>query len=180
MRPVKWVLTPCVLPSAMCRQSGPDDQDVQRHRCHHTSAGGGDVLNDVCLQTSAYGTVYTWCLACCVWEVIVCHIFPFFSLLLSLTLPFSLHLLPSPLFWFPLSHWSRPFGSCPIFSLSLLSSPLLFSALHVSSGPSPPPFLSSPHSSSPSPLLSSPLLSSFLITPLSSNFVRCPLTIRPM
>lgn len=34
--------------SAMCRQSGPDDEDLQWHWCCHTSVGGGDVLN-VCL-----------------------------------------------------------------------------------------------------------------------------------
>ena len=28
----------------MCRQSGPDDEDLQWHRCRHTSVGGGEML----------------------------------------------------------------------------------------------------------------------------------------
>lgn len=48
----KWaatILSLCLRPffftfchSAMCRPSGPDDEDLQWHRCRHTSAGGGE------------------------------------------------------------------------------------------------------------------------------------------
>lgn len=76
----KWatiILSLCLRPffffifchSAMCRPSGPDDKDLQWHRCRHASAGGGergcfDSINHVTWRWTRKDTQNETCLAC--------------------------------------------------------------------------------------------------------------------